>query len=41
MLGVKQCVSSEYHPQINGLGERLNQTFVATLNKVVYAYQDN
>lgn len=37
MTGVKQCVSSAYHPQTNGLDERLNQTLVTTLKKVVDA----
>ena len=37
MTGVKQCVSSAYHPQTNGLDERLNQTLITTLKKVVDA----
>ena len=37
MMGVKQCVSSAYLPQTNGLDERLNQTLVTTLKKVVDA----
>ena len=37
LTGVKQCVSSAYHPQTNGLDERLNQTLVTTLKKVVDA----
>ena len=41
MLGVKQCDSSEYHPQINGLDEILNQTLVTTVKKVVDVYKDN
>ena len=35
--GVQHCVSSAYHPQTNGLDERLNQTLVTTLKKVVDA----
>ena len=30
-------MSSAYHPQTNGLDERLNQTLVTTLKKVVVA----
>ena len=37
MTGVKHCVSSAYHPQTNGLDERLNQTLMTTLKKVVDA----
>ena len=37
LTGVKQCVSSAYHPQTNGFDERLNQTLVTTLKKVVDA----
>ena len=35
--GVQHCVSSAYHPQTNGLDERLNQTLVTTIKKVVDA----
>ena len=41
MTGIKQCVSSAYHPQTNGLDERLNQTLIATLKKVVDASTDD
>ena len=37
---MKQCVSSAYHPQANGLDERLNQTLV-TMLKVVDAYSND
>ena len=39
--GVKHCVSSAYHPQTNGLDERLNQTLVTTLKKVVDASRED
>ena len=35
--GVKQCVSSAYHTQTNGLDRHLNQTLVTMLKKVVDA----
>ena len=41
MMVVKQCVSSAYHPQTNGLDERLNQTLIATLKKVIDASTDD
>ena len=41
MTGIKQCVSSAYHPQTNSLDERLNQTLIATLKKVVDASTDD
>ena len=41
MTGVKQWVSSAYHPQTNGLDERLNQTLITTLKKVVDASSDD
>ena len=41
MTGIKQCVSSAYHPQTNNLDERLNQTLIATLKKVVDASTDD
>ena len=41
MTGVKHCVSSAYHPQTNGLDERLNQTLVTTLKKVVDACSED
>ena len=34
---MKLCASSAFHPQTNGLDERLNQTLVTTLKKVVDA----
>ena len=37
LTDVKHCVSSAYHPQINGLDERFNQTLMNTLKKVVDA----
>ena len=41
MTGVKQCISNAYHPQTNGLDERLNQTLIKTLKKVVDASSDD
>lgn len=41
MTGFKHRVSSAYHPQTNGLDERLNQTLKASLQKVVNHQQDD
>ena len=41
MTGVKQCISSAYHPQTNGLDEWLNQTLITTLKKVMDASSDD
>ena len=35
LTGFKQRVTSAYHPQSNGLDERLNQTLKASLQKLV------
>lgn len=32
-LGIKQCVTSAYHPQTNGQDERTNQTIKRALSK--------
>ena len=34
-------ITSAYHPQSNGLDERMNQTLKAQLQKLVNAYQDH
>ena len=35
LAGVKHCVSSVYHPQTNGLDERMNQTITKVIMKYV------
>lgn len=41
LTDVKQCVSSAYHPQTNGLDERFNQTLINTLKKVIDASKED
>ena len=41
LTGFKQKVTSAYHPQSNGLDERLNQTLKAALQKLVNESQDD
>ena len=41
LTNIKHCVSSAYHPQTNGLDERLNQTLLGTLKKVTDSSKDN
>lgn len=41
LTGFKHRVTSAYHPQSNGLDERLNQTLKASLQKVVNDKQDD
>jgi len=41
LTGFKHRVSSAYHPQSNGLDERLNQTLKASLQKLVNDKQDD
>ncbi len=41
MTGFKHKITSAYHPQSNGLDERLNQTLKASLQKVVNDQQDD
>ena len=41
MTDVKQCVSSAYHPQTNGLDERFNQMLINTLKKVIDASKED
>ena len=39
--GVEHRISSVYHPQTNGLDERMNQTLVRTLIKLTQDHQEN
>ncbi|KAK7120178.1 hypothetical protein R3I94_020253 [Phoxinus phoxinus] len=41
VLGVKQCVTSAYHPQSNGQDERTNQTIKRALSKYCNDMQNN
>ena len=41
LTGFKHLVTSAYHPQSNGLDERLNQTLKAALQKLVNESQDD
>ena len=41
LTGFKHKVTSAYHPQSNGLDERLNQTLKAVLQKLVNESQDD
>ena len=41
LTDVKQCVTSAYHPQTNGLDERFNQTLITTIKKVIDVRQDD
>ena len=41
LTGFKHRVTSAYHPQSNGLDERLNQTLKASLQKLVNDKQDD
>ena len=41
LTGFKHRVTSAYHPQLNGLDERLNQTLKASLQKLVNDQQDD
>ena len=41
LTGFKHRISSAYHPQSNGLDERLNQTLKASLQKLVNERQDD
>ena len=40
-FGIKRSVTSAYHPQMNGLDERTNQTLKQRLSKLVNKYQNN
>ena len=41
LAGVSQRISSAYHPQSNGLDERINQTISRTLRKYINDEQDD
>ena len=41
LTGVEHRISSAYHPQTNGLDERMNQTLVRTLIKLTQDQQEN
>ena len=41
LTGFKHKITSEYHPQSNGLDERFNQTLKAQLQKMVNDHQDD
>lgn len=40
-LGIKHCKTCEYHPQANGLDERLNGTLIQLLKNYIKPDQDN
>ena len=40
-FGIKRSITTAYHPQTNGLDERINQTLRKRLSKFVNEKQDN